>query len=125
MAEAVIAFPRAPVSDVFGAVATELTHAQTSCGQLDSALGRLLELVSPEARAAVMQELYVVDLLNQHIAALAGFLSGMEEVTHDAALTVAEAMGRVSLGAVAERLQSSLGAGEAAGAEAANDLELF
>jgi hypothetical protein len=110
--------------DVLGAVGLELDHAKASCQQLDGALGRLIELVPADARGAVMQELYVVDLLSQHIGALARFIEGLEDLPADADVSIRPALDRVSLGAVAERIASTLGAATAPSGPA-DDLELF
>lgn len=117
---------QAAMTDVLSAVAGELVLAQSTCARLDSALGQLLHGAHADQRGAVMRELHVVDLLNQQMAAVAGFVDRLSaDVGHRCIVEVGEALGAITLGEVAQRL--GLGVGHAPGAAPAvsEDVDFF
>jgi len=117
---------QAAMTDVLSAVAGELVLAQSTCARLDGALGQLLHAAAAEQRSAVMRELHVVDLLNQQIAAVAGFVDRLSSgLGQDLTIEVGGALGAITLGEVAQRI--SHGVGQVAHAVAAHgdDVDLF
>jgi hypothetical protein len=117
---------QAAMTDVLSAVAGELVLAQSTCARLDGALGQLLHAASADQRGAVMRELHVVDLLNQQIAAVAGFVDRLSNgLGHGVTVEVGEALRAITLGEVAQRI--GLGVGHSAGAVAgvAEDVDFF
>ncbi len=116
----------AAMSDVLSALAGELALAQGKCARLDGALGQLLDGASVEMRGAVMRELHVVDLLNQHIGAVAAFVGRLSSATpHGALVEVGEALGLITLGEVAARIGQGVGAVRPVAAGAEEDVDFF
>ena len=116
---------QAAMADVFSAVASELALAQTQCARLDGALGRLLEVAAPADREAVLRELHVVDLLNQQIAAVAGFVGRLGDAAPAALIEVGPALQSITLGEVAERIGQGVGQACASPAGASEDIDFF
>ena len=117
---------RAAMTDVLSAVAGELVLAQTTCERLDGALGQLLDTAPADQRGAVMRELHVVDLLNQQIAAVAGFVERISgRLEEHVTIEVGDALGAITLGEVAQRISSGVGHAEPDAAQAAEDVDFF
>jgi|KBSSwiStaDraftv2_1062776.scaffolds.fasta_scaffold42647_4 hypothetical protein len=115
----------ASMTDVLSAVAGELGLAQNACARLDDALGDLLSAAPVEQRGAVMRELHAVDLLNQQIAALAGFMTRLSGGVGEAiTVEVKDALGAITLGDVARRLGEGLGVGATIDA-VSDDVDFF
>jgi hypothetical protein len=117
--------PSAPVAHVLSALAAELVLAQAQCVRLDGALGQLLDGAAAEQRMSVMRELHTVDLLNQQIAAIAGFLGHLSEGASDDLIPVGQALGAITLGEVAQRIGRSVGHAPASACEADEDVDFF
>lgn len=98
----------ASVETVLKAISSEMSIAAVSCGHLDTALGKILEVVPAEHRLAVMQELHTVDLLAQHITAITDFTGRIEPAAQG--LDVNDALSAITLGDVAARLRASISA---------------
>jgi hypothetical protein len=117
---------QAAMTDVLSAVAGELMLAQTTCARLDGALGQLLHAAPADQRGAVMRELHVVDLLNQQIAAVAGFVERISGgLEGGVTIAVGEALGAITLGEVAERISLGVGHAPPATAEVGEDIDFF
>ena len=117
---------QAAMTDVLSAVAGELVLAQTTCARLDGALGQLLNAAPADQRGAVMRELHVVDLLNQQIAAVAGFVERISGRLQDhVTIEVADALGAITLGEVAQRISHGVGHVASAAAQADEDVDFF
>ncbi|HKR88855.1 MAG TPA: hypothetical protein VJS38_11840 [Phenylobacterium sp.] len=116
---------QAAMTDVLSAVAGELVLAQTTCARLDGALGQLLDAASADQRGAVMRELHVVDLLNQQIAAVAGFVERISGRLQDVTVEVADALGAITLGEVAQRISHGVGHAASTAAQAHDDVDFF
>lgn len=117
---------QAAMTDVLSAVAGELVLAQTTCARLDGALGQLLDAAPAERRGAVMRELHVVDLLNQQIAAVAGFVERISgRLEEHVTIEVAEALSAITLGDVAHRISHGVGHGAPAEAQVGEDVDFF
>jgi hypothetical protein len=116
----------ASMADVLSAVAGELGLARHACARLDGALGELLSAAPAEHRGAVMHELHAVDLLNQQIAALAGFVERLSGGTSGGIMIeVGQALGGITLGEVAARLGAGVGAPPAQSSMPADDIDFF
>jgi len=116
----------ASMADVLSAVAGELSLARSACARLDGALGELLSAAPPEHRGSVMHELHAVDLLNQQIAALAGFVERLSGgMSGGIRVEVGEALGEITLGEVAARLGAGVGAQAARSSTPADDIDFF
>jgi hypothetical protein len=114
------------MSDVLSALAGELGLAQQQCARLDGALGQLLQAAPADQRGAVMRELHVVDLLNQQIGAVAGFIERLSDgVPHGAVVEVGPALGAITLGEVAQRIGDGVGCAAGATADAHEDVDFF
>lgn len=114
------------MTDVLSAVAGELILAQTTCARLDGALGQLLHGAGAEQRGAVMRELHVVDLLNQQIAAVAGFVDRISTgLGHGVTVEVGEALGAITLGEVAQRIGLGVGHVAAPAKAVSEDVDFF
>lgn len=114
------------MTDVLSAVAGELVLAQSTCARLDGALGQLLDGAQAEQRGAVMRELHVVDLLNQQIAAVAGFVDRLSSgLGHGFTVEVGEALGSITLGEVAQRIGLSVGHVAAVSQPVSEDVDFF
>lgn len=117
---------QATMTDVLSAVAGELGLAQSACLRLDGALGELLSAAPVEQRGTVMRELHAVDLLNQQIAALAGFLHKLSGGLGEAVtIEVGEALSGITLGEMATRLGRGVGGEPVDAAPPADDVDFF
>ena len=117
---------QASMTDVLSAVAGELGLAQGACLRLDGALGELLGAAPADQRGAVMRELHAVDLLNQQIGAIAGFLSTLSGgLVERMTVEVGEALGGITLGDMATRLGQGVGVGLLEVAATADDVDFF
>jgi len=116
----------AAMPDILAAVASELTLALGQCARLDGALGQLLDATPADRRPAVMQELHTVDLLNQQIAAVAGFVDRLREATaREPSIDVAAALETITLGEVAARIRRGVGHEASTAMAACDDVDLF
>ena len=111
------------MTDVLSAVAGELGLAQSACARLDGALGDLLSAATADQRGAVIRELHAVDLLNQQIAALAGFVGRLSGLAEGVEVEVGDALAAITLGDVAARIIS--GVGGPPPADAGADVDFF
>lgn len=117
---------QAAMTDVLSAVAGELVLAQSTCARLDGALGQLLDAAPADQRGAVMRELHVVDLLNQQIAAVAGFVERISgRLEEHVTIEVSDALGAITLGEVAQRISHGVGRTAPAAAQADEDVDFF
>lgn len=117
---------QAALTDVLTAVAAELALAQSKCARLDGALGQLLDAAPSDRRGAVMRELHAVDLLNQQIAAVAGFVQRLSgDLPDGPRVEVEGALGAITLGEVAERMRRGVGQRAATGQAADDEVDFF
>lgn len=116
------------VASTFDALAWEIELAGARCIFLDSIIGKLLIATPVENHAELMEGMEAVDLLSQHLAGLSAFARRMSQsVTHDMAAPVDLAISEITLGALADRLATALGAPEKGlnDGDDAGDLDLF
>lgn len=115
----------AAMTDVLSAVAGELALAQGTCARLDGALGQLLHAAPADQRGAVMRELHAIDQLNQQIAAVAGFVERLSDKMGAVTIDVADALGAITLGEVAQRIGEGVGHASSPAAAVADDVDFF
>lgn len=97
------------VAAILAAVSAEMAIAAQACGELDGALGQILEGAPPEVQMAAMQKLHMVDLLAQQITAVTDFTHRLSLIASaEDRLAVEDALSAITLGAVAARLRGSL-----------------
>jgi hypothetical protein len=115
----------AAMTDVLSAVAGELALAQGTCARLDGALGQLLHAAPADQRGAVMRELHAIDQLNQQIAAVAGFVERLSGKMGAVTIDVADALGAITLGEVAQRIGEGVGQAAPSAATVDEDVDFF
>ena len=107
-------------------LAGEIAMAGHASQHLDDTLGKMLELIAPDERLKVMQDLHAIDLLNQHLTALANFARDLGlQASEEAAVDLTSALSHITLGDVVKRIEGaatgvSYGSGDEDG-----DLDLF
>ncbi|MDO8901863.1 MAG: hypothetical protein Q7V15_10950 [Phenylobacterium sp.] len=107
-------------------LAGEIAMACHASQHLDDTLGKMLELIAPEERLKVMQDLHAIDLLNQHLTALANFARDLGlQASEEAAVDLTSALSHITLGDVVKRIEGAA-TGVNYGAENDDgDLDLF
>jgi hypothetical protein len=91
--------------EVLASLAAELEHAGTLCDRLEMLVTQLVRASRGEPLEIALHEAQTLDVLTQHLAALAGFtrrLSSQAEAGEDYDLT--DAVAGVTLGDLANRL---------------------
>ncbi|HMO41951.1 MAG TPA: hypothetical protein PKB04_01210 [Phenylobacterium sp.] len=94
---------------------------------LDDTLGQLLDLISPEERLRIMPDLHRIDMLNQHLTALANFARDLGlQASEEEAVDLTSALSHITLGDVVKRIHGAA-TGEDMGPfhEDDGDLDLF
>jgi hypothetical protein len=117
----------AGVATAFEALAWEIELAGARCIFLDALIGDLMPGLPPEQKARMLEGLHAVDLLSQHLAGLSAFARNLSQAAPlQAAVPVDGALAEITLGALADRLRTSLGGEElAADDESDGDCDLF
>ena len=101
------------VADVFDLLAWEIELAGARCIMLDSLIGEVMNNLPPEERHRMQRGLHSVDLLAQHLTGLSAFARRLSlDASPDNTMPAAGAVADVSLGALADRMRSALGAEE-------------
>ncbi len=125
-----LASPRleATVATTLDVVAWEMELAAARCLMLDALLGRVMAKLSPQEQAEFRDGMHTVDLLSQQLTGLSYFTRKMsEKVPSDVSAQVDEALGGITLGALADRMTVALGGDEKGinDGEDAGDVDLF
>jgi hypothetical protein len=118
----------AGLAETFNAIAWEVELAGARCMMLDSLIGQVMKDLPPERREQLVQGLHTVDLLSQHLNGISAFVRQLTETAPpEVSLEVAQALSTVTLGALADRMRSSLGGPEEGIEERADagELDLF
>jgi hypothetical protein len=107
-------------------LAGEIAMACHASQHLDDTLGKMLELIAPDERLKVMQDLHAIDLLNQHLTALANFARDLGlQASEEEAVDLTSALSHITLGDVVKRIEGAA-TGLSYGAEDDDgDLDLF
>ncbi|HEY9236562.1 MULTISPECIES: hypothetical protein [Phenylobacterium] len=111
---------RAP--EVLSSIAQELEHAGQLCDRLETLVTQLVRATRGEPLAIALHEAQTLDVLTQHLAALATFSRNLSSQGESAGYDLRQAVAGVTLGDLAGRLSGV--SAEAAGADA-GDLDLF
>jgi len=118
----------ASLAGALDVIAWEIELAGARCIQLDTLIGAMLNTLSPENQAQALEGLHTVDLLSQHLTGISAFARELGEgVSPELEARVDEALSKVSLGALADRLTTALGGVERGLNDGADcgDLDLF
>ncbi|MDO8801311.1 hypothetical protein [Phenylobacterium sp.] len=118
----------AGVSSMVGVLAWEIELAGARCMKLDTLVGELMHILPLEHREKLVEGMHTVDLLGQQLTALSTFARNLSgEIPETLMAPVQDALGDITLGALADRMFSALG-GEEKGlndGDEAGDLDLF
>jgi hypothetical protein len=109
-------------------VAWEIELAAARCLMLDALLGQIMLRLPEEEQAEFRDGVHTVDLLSQQLTCLSSFARIMSDaVSADVSAQVDEALGGITLGALADRMTTALGGQEKGlnDGEAAGDVDLF
>lgn len=112
--------------DVLASIASELEHAGELCDRLETLVTQLVRASRGEPLEIALQEAQTVDVLTQHLAALAHFTRRLASQESGEEFDVGEAAAGVTLGGLASRLaRATKEAEDATLAASAGDLDLF
>lgn len=118
----------ASVSNMVGVLSWEIELAGARCMKLDVLVGELMQVLPQEHREKLVEGMQTVDLLGQQLTSLAAFARHLsDEISDDVTASVQDALGDMTLAALADRMFSALG-GEEKGlndGDEAGDLDLF
>ena len=118
----------ASVSSMVGVLAWEIELAGARCMKLDVLIGELMTILPPEHREKLVEGMHTVDLLGQQLTSLSTFARHLSAgIPEEVTAPVEDALGEMTLGALADRMFSALG-GEEKGindGDEAGDLDLF
>lgn len=107
-------------------LAGEIAMACHASQHLDDTLGKMLELIAPEERLKVMQDLHAIDLLNQHLTALANFARDLGlQASEEAAVDLTSALSHITLGDVVKRIEGAATGINYGAVDDDGDLDLF
>ena len=118
----------ASLASTFDVLAWEVELAGARCIFLDSVIGEMMKVVPEAEQGRFVEAMHTVDLLSQQLTSLSAFTRRLSSVVpSESSLEVGEALGDISLGALADRMASALGAQERGinEREEAGDLDLF
>lgn len=113
----------ASAPEVLSSIAQELEHAGQLCDRLESLVTQLVRATRGEPLAIALHEAQTLDVLTQHLAALAIFTRNLSTQA-GAGYDLQDAVAGVTLGDLAGRLARATGAASNAAADA-GDLDLF
>jgi hypothetical protein len=118
----------ATVSNTLDVLAWEMELAAARCLMMDAMLGRVMAHLSEDMQSEFREGMHTVDLLSQQLTGLSAFTRKMSEtVPADISTQVDEALGGITLGALADRMTVALGGDEKGinDGESAGDVDLF
>ena len=93
---------RAP--EVLASIAQELEHAGELCDRLETLVTQLVRASRGEPLAIALHEAQTLDVLTQHLAALANFTRKLSAQAESDAYDLTDAVAGVTLGDLANRL---------------------
>jgi hypothetical protein len=117
----------AQTPEVLASLAAELEHAGLLCDRLEMLVTQLVRASRGEPLEIALHEAQTLDILTQHLAALAIFTRKLSsQVAEGNAYDLDDAVAGVTLGDLANRLaKATRGAQAALPAGSAGDLDLF
>lgn len=113
----------ASATDVLTSIAEELEHAGQLCDRLETLVTQLVRASRGEPLAIALHEAQTLDVLTQHLAALANFTRNLSS-QQGAGYDLEDAVSGVTLGDLANRLARTSDA-PPAWAKDSGDLDLF
>lgn len=110
--------------DVLASIAQELEHAGELCDRLETLVTQLVRATRGEPLAIALHEAQTLDVLTQHLVALATFTRKLAMQAGDGGYDLTDAVAGVTLGDLANRLARVTREGPMRAADA-GDLDLF
>lgn len=118
----------ASLASTLDVLAWEVELAGARCILLDSVIGQMMKALPAAEQERFVEAIHTVDLLSQQLTSLSAFTRRLSSVAPaESSLAVGDALGDITLGALADRMSTALG-GEDRGInerEEAGDLDLF
>lgn len=111
--------------EVLASIAAELEHAGALCDRLETLVTQLVRASRGEPLAIALEEAQTVDVLTQHLAALATFTRNLSDQAHHGGYDLNVAVAGVTLGDLANRLARVTRDAEPLASADAGDLDLF
>jgi len=111
--------------EVLASLASELEHAGELCDRLEMLVTQLVRASRGEPLEIALHEAQTLDVLTQHLAALATFTRKLSTQAESGHYDLSDAVAGVTLGDLAKRLAKATRESEAFAAQASGDLDLF
>lgn len=111
--------------EVLASIAVELEHAGELCDRLETLVTLLVRASRGEPLAIALEEAQTVDVLTQHLAALATFTRKLSAQAQSGDYDLTDAVAGVTLGDLANRLAQSTREAPSRIKADAGDLDLF
>jgi hypothetical protein len=111
--------------EVLSSIASELEHAGALCDRLETLVTQLVRASRGEPLAIALEEAQTVDVLTQHLAALAAFTRKLAVQSEQGGYDLTDAVAGVTLGDLANRLAKVTREVEPLSKADAGDLDLF
>ena len=111
--------------EVLASIAQELEHAGELCDRLETLVTQLVRASRGEPLAIALHEAQTVDVLTQHLAALATFTRRVATQAEAGDYDLSDAVASVTLGDLANRLARVTREAPALAKADAGDLDLF
>jgi phosphoglycerate-specific signal transduction histidine kinase len=111
--------------EVLASLANELEHAGELCDRLEVLVTQLVRFSRGEPLQIALHEAQTLDVLTQHLAALALFTRKLSSQAHSGQYDLTAAVASVTLGDLAMRLAKVTPDSEALVAAPSGDLDLF
>lgn len=118
----------ASLASTLDVLAWEVELAGARCILLDSVIGEMMKVVPEGDQNRFVEVVHTVDLLSQQLTSLSAFTRRLSAVAPtESNVAVGEALGDITLGALADRMSTALGGVEQGinEREEAGDLDLF
>jgi hypothetical protein len=111
--------------EILSSIAQELEHAGELCDRLETLVTQLVRATRGEPLAIALHEAQTLDVLTQHLAALATFTRKLATQAEAGGYDLSAAVASVTLGDLADRLARVTREGPMRAAADAGDLDLF
>lgn len=111
--------------EVLSSIAHELEHAGALCDRLETLVTQLVRASRGETLTIALEEAQTVDVLTQHLAALANFTRKLSAQAEMGGYDLTDAVAGVTLGDLANRLAQVTREAEPLTSADAGDLDLF
>lgn len=117
--------PAASAKEVLSSIAQELEHAGQLCDRLETLVTQLVRATRGEPLAIALHEAQTLDVLTQHLAALATFTRQLSTQSAGLGYDLQDAVSGVTLGELAGRLSKASDEGPSWAGADSGDLDLF